>query len=320
MAAAFVALLGALIYGSADFLGGLAARRLRSIVVTAVAAAAGLVLLFAAYPLIGGAWIPADIAWGALSGLTGAVAIMLLYACLAIGPMSILSPLTAVVSAIAPIVWALAVEGETLSWVGYAGLAVALVAVVLVGFVPGEKVVRPSARGLVYATGAGLAIGAFLIVIDQTSDESGLVPLIVNRSVSAILTAAAVGVLAFLAVRAGRRASSVLAATNAHLGATPTGHADLEHAKMEPAATPAAASRASSWWLAIGCGALDAIANVALLLALRIGDLAIVSALTAMYPAGTILLAALVLRERIAPVQWIGLALSLAAGAMLALG
>ena len=103
MAAAFVALLGALIYGSADFLGGLAARRLRSIVVTAVAAAAGLVLLFAAYPLIGGSWIPADIAWGALSGITGAVAIMLLYACLAIGPMSILSPLTAVVSAIAPI-------------------------------------------------------------------------------------------------------------------------------------------------------------------------------------------------------------------------
>src|SRR6187431_2859373 len=104
-----LALLGALVYGAADFLGGLAAKRLRSIVVTAVAAATGLMLLAVAYPLIGGEWLAADIAWGALSGITGAIAIMLLYACLAIGPMTVLSPLTAVVSAIAPIGWGLAV-------------------------------------------------------------------------------------------------------------------------------------------------------------------------------------------------------------------
>ncbi|MFH8249359.1 EamA family transporter [Microbacterium sp. B2969] len=319
MLAAAVALAGALVYGSADFLGGLAAKRLRSIVVTAVAAATGLVLLLlAAYPVVGGEWIPADIAWGVLSGFTGAIAIVLLYACLAIGPMSILSPLTAVVSAIAPVLWALLVEGETLSWIGCAGLAVALVAVVLVGFIPGEKVVRPSARGLLLAIGAGLAIGAFLIVIDRTSDESGVVPLIVNRSVSTLITSAVVGVLALVAVRAGRRAASVFAATGARLGATPTGHADLEHAteSPEPEVRPGIAS---AWWLAAGCGALDATANLVIVFALRLGDLAIVSALTAMYPAGTILLAAVVLRERIAGVQWLGLGLALAAGAMLAL-
>src|SRR6478735_6930975 len=199
MLPALIALAGALVYGSADFLGGLAARSLRSIVVTALAALAGLVLLGAAYPFVGGAWLPADVGWGVLSGFMGAAAIVLLYACLAIGPMSILSPLTAVVSAIAPILWGLAVDGETLSWVGYAGLAVALVAVVLVGFIPGEKVVRPSLRGLL------LAIGAFLIVINQTSDESGLVPLILNRSVSSVITLASVGVLALLAIRGGRR-------------------------------------------------------------------------------------------------------------------
>ena len=317
---AALALGGALVYGAADFLGGLAAKRLRSIVVTAVAAATGLMLLAVAYPLIGGEWLAADIAWGALSGITGAIAIMLLYACLAIGPMTVLSPLTAVVSAVAPIGWGLAVDGETLSWTGYAGLAVALVAVVLVAFVPGEKVVRPSARGLLYAVGAGLAIGAFLIVIDQTSDESGLVPLIVNRSVSTVLTAATVGILAIGAVRGGRRAASVLVATSTHLGATPTGHADLEHAEVgSQSAVVGIASRASAWWLAAGCGILDALANALLVLALRYGDLAIVSALTAMYPAGTVLLAAVVLRERIAAVQWVGLALALLAGVMLAL-
>lgn len=327
---AVLALSGALVYGAADFLGGLAARGLRSIVVTAVAAATGLVLLALAYPVIGGAWLPADIAWGVLSGITGAVAIMLLYACLAIGPMTVLSPLTAVVSAVAPILWGLVVEGETLSWIGYAGLGIALVAVVLVAFVPGEKVVRPSVRGLLYAVGAGLAIGAFLIVIDQTSDESGLVPLIVNRSVSTLITSVAVGILAIGAVRSGQRAAGVLVATSTHLGATPTGHADLEHAGRGADGAPradarvssaalGAASRASAWWVAAGCGVLDAVANLVMLSALRIGDLAIVSALTAMYPAGTVLLAAAVLHERIAAVQWIGLALALLAGGMLAL-
>ena len=335
MLPALIALAGALVYGSADFLGGLAARSLRSIVVTALAALAGLVLLGAAYPFVGGAWLPADVGWGVLSGFMGAAAIVLLYACLAIGPMSILSPLTAVVSAIAPIVWGLLVAGETLSWVGYAGLAVALVAVVLVGFIPGAKVVRPSVRGLLLAVGAGLAIGAFLIVIDQTSPESGLVPLILNRSVSSVITIAAVGVLAVVAVRSGRRAASVFAAAGAQLGATPTGHADLEHAAESPESSPVQSQSPSpaqspavpvlrislrrAVVLAAACGIVDAIANVLLLFALRNGDLTIVSALTAMYPAGTILLAAIVLRERIAGIQWLGLALALAAGAMLAL-
>jgi drug/metabolite transporter (DMT)-like permease len=335
MLPALIALAGALVYGSADFLGGLAARSLRSIVVTALAALAGLVLLVAAYPFVGGAWPPADVGWGVLSGFMGAAAIVLLYACLAIGPMSILSPLTAVVSAIAPIVWGLLVAGETLSWVGYAGLAVALVAVVLVGFIPGAKVVRPSVRGLLLAVGAGLAIGAFLIVIDQTSPESGLVPLILNRSVSSVITIAAVGVLAVVAVRSGRRAASVFAAAGAQLGATPTGHADLEHAAESPESSPVQSpapapaqspavpvlriSLRRAVVLAAACGIVDAIANVLLLFALRNGDLTIVSALTAMYPAGTILLAAIVLRERIAGIQWLGLALALAAGAMLAL-
>jgi drug/metabolite transporter (DMT)-like permease len=316
---AVLSLAGAIVYGSADFLGGLAAKRLRSIVVTAVAAATGLVLLLAAYPLIGGAWLPADIGWGVVSGITGAIAIVLLYACLAIGPMSILSPLTAVVSAIAPIFWGLLVQGETLAWIGYAGLGVALLAVVLVGFIPGEAVVRPSIRGLLLATGAGLSIGAFLIVIAQTSDESGLVPLIVNRTVSAIITSAIVAVLAITALRKGLPASSVFAAAGARIGATPTGHADLEHAEEHPATLAHSSPRGRAWWLAAACGGLDATANVVMVAALRIGDLAIVSALTAMYPAGTILLAAIVLRERIAFIQWIGLALALTAGVMLAL-
>ena len=170
-----------------------------------------------------------------LAGVFGVVAIALLYACLAIGPMSILSPLTAVVSAIAPMLWGLLVYGETLAPLGYVGLGVALVAVVLVGFIPGEKVVRPTVRGLVMAVGAGIAIGAFLIVIDQTSDESGLVPLVMSRATTFVVTLVIVGVLDSRgdAPRAAPcRPCSMRPAPR--IGATPTGHADLEHTSRRP--------------------------------------------------------------------------------------
>lgn len=319
MLSASLALIGAFVYGAADFFGGLAAKRLRSIVVTGASAVAGLGALALALPLVGGVWSIADVLWGIVAGAFGVVAIVLLYACLAIGPMSILSPLTAVVSAIAPMLWGLLVNGETLSPVGYAGLGVALVAVVLVGFIPGAKVVRPSARGLLMAIGAGLAIGAFLITVDQTSPESGLVPLVMSRTTTVAVTMVVIAWLVVAARRRGATASSALDASGWSVGVTATGHADLEHAAPATAAPVASMSRTRAWWLAIACGVLDAAANALMLLALREGDLSIVSALTALYPAGTILLAAIVLRERVARVQWIGLALALAAGGMLAL-
>lgn len=319
MISASLALLGALVYGSADFLGGLAAKRLRSIVVTALSAASGLVALVVALRWLGGTWTAADVAWGVLAGAFGVVAIALLYASLAIGPMSILSPLTAVVSAIAPMLWGLLLNGETLAPIGYLGLGVALVAVILVGFIPGEKVVRPSIRGVAMAVGAGVAIGAFLIVMDQTSDASGVVPLVMSRSTSVVVTLVVVAVLMIAAVRRGRGAASVFDAAGSGMGVTPTGHADLEHTALPVDTGWKQSTRTNALWLAITCGVVDAGANAIMLVALRSGDLSIVSALTALYPAGTILLAAVVLRERVAGIQWIGLALALVAGGMLAL-
>lgn len=318
MLSAGLALVGAIVYGAADFLGGLAAKRLRSIVVTAASAASGLVLLTLLLPFTGGVWAPRDVAWGAVAGAFGVIAIALLYACLAIGPMSILSPLTAVVSAIAPMLWGLFINAETFSAIGYVGLGIALVAVVLVGFIPGARVVRPSARGLLMAVGAGVAIGAFLIAIDQTSPESGLVPLAMTRATNMAITAVIIGVLVIRARSAGRRAASVLDVSGIAVGATPSGHADLEHAATIDGAA-VLTSRNRAWSLAFLCGVVDAAANTLMLLALRIGDLSIVSALTALYPAGTIILAAVVLKERVGGVQWAGLALALLAGGMLAL-
>ncbi|WP_438853972.1 EamA family transporter [Agromyces sp. M3QZ16-3] len=295
MLTAVLSLSGAIVYGAADFLGGLAARRLGALLATAVASVAGLVTMIAALPVLGGAWALADLGWGALSGVIGAVAIALLYACLAIGPMSILSPLTALMSAITPMLWGTLVGAERFGPLGVWGIGIALVAVVLVGFVPERGAVRPSARGLLLAVGSGLAIGAYYIAISHTTDASGVVPLIANRVVSATVLFSAFGALAVFAALRAR--SSV------------------------PAAAPAREKTTvrTAFALALACGVVDATANVLLLLGIRAGDLAVAAVLGAMYPAGTILLAAIVLRERIAPVQWAGLALALAAAGMLAL-
>jgi len=318
-------LAGALVYGAADFLGGLASRRISALRVTALAALSGVVLLAVAAVVVGGEWSREALFWGALSGVTGAGAIALLYACLAIGPMSILSPLTAVISAIVPMTWGL-VTGERLGAIAYPALGLALIAVVLVGFVPEKGAVRPSLRGLLMATGSGALIGAFYILIDQTPDDSGLVPLVANRVVNATLM---ITVIVVLAVIAGRRHVSARDAPLAILEGThgaPHALGGATPAPGRPGTTLLRASAAAlrggwraGFWLAVGCGVLDAAANAIVLIGLRLGDLTVVSVLTALYPAGTILLAAVVLRERIARLQWVGLVLALAASAMLSL-
>jgi len=329
MLTAVLSLSGAIVYGAADFLGGLAARRLGALLATAVASVAGLVAMLAALPLLGGVWTPADLAWGALSGAIGAVAIALLYACLAIGPMSILSPLTALMSAITPMLWGTLVGAERFGPLGVWGIGVALVAVVLVGFVPERGAVRPSARGLLLAIGSGLAIGGYYIAISHTADASGVVPLVANRVVSATLLFAAFGALTvFAALRARSTVSQARTAALQASGAR-SGAADAT-APTDPGPVPDTSGRGASGptrfrdlrvalVLALTCGVVDATANVLLLLGIRAGDLAVAAVLGAMYPAGTILLAAIVLRERIAPVQWAGLALALVAAGLLAL-
>ncbi|HEY3338756.1 MAG TPA: EamA family transporter [Propionicimonas sp.] len=272
----------ALVFGAADFLGGLSSRRTHPVLVTAIVALTGLVLLLLFLPFVPGRWSPEALLWGGLSGVAGCLAIGLLYACLAIGPMSILSPLTAVISALVPLGFGLA-RGEKLGSLGLVGLGLALVAVVLVGFVPEKGAVRPTLPGVLMAVGSGAMIGAFLVLIDLAPDDSGLVPLLMNRGVNGLIMLVVTGILVLRFRPTGRK-----------LG---TGGVRL----------------------AMLGGTVDAVANSLLLLGVRIGDLSVIGVLTALYPAGTILLAATVLKERIAPVQWAGLGLALLATALLAL-
>lgn len=278
-----LALAGSVIYGASDFFGGLAARGTSAVRVTLINSIAGLAVLLAASLVLPSRWSAPVLLWGVLAGVCGAVALVLLYACLAIGPMSILSPILALVAAVIPIGIGFA-RGERLSGLGYLGLAVGLVAIILICLVPGARAVRPSARGILMAVGAGIAIGGYLVFIDLTPEDSGPAPLLVTFVVTGVVMS-----VALLGQRLARRGA------------------------------PRPQITRTTVVFAILCGVTDAAAAFLFLVALRTGELSIVSVLNALAPAGTIVLAAVVLRERIAPVQWIGLAVALVAAALLAL-
>lgn len=316
MLTVIVGLSGALLFGAADFLGGLASKRMSALRVTAVAATVGMVGLLAAIPFTGGVWSSQAVLFGALSGAFGAIAISLLYACLAIGPMSILSPLTAVISAVVPMIagW---LRGERLTSIGYLAIAIALVAVALVAFAPEKTTRLPSLKAVLMATGSGAAIGMFLIVIDLTPADSGLVPLVLNRAANAAIMFTTIGVLGLL--RRRRRGRAARSAAASWAGQPGTGQPDT--GRPDPGEFSEGWS--SGWRIglptALACGIIDALGNALLLIGLRLGDLTVMSVLTALYPAGTIILATLALRERMAPIQILGLMLGVTASAMLTL-
>jgi len=301
---------GAIVFGSADFLGGLGAKRLGSMKVTALAGLTGFLTLLLASTWIPGTFDTGALFWGMLSGVSGSLAIMLLYASLAIGPMSILSPLGALVSAVVPVGWA-AIQGHMLGTLGYVAIGIGLVAIVLVGFVPDKKAVRPTARGLIMATGAGTFIGFFLICIAQVNPETGLIPLLANRATSFTIMTTAIGVVAVLGFgRRKRLARSIDPGTDVGV--------DIVAGEPSPKNLRGNNIR-TGLLLALLCGVVDAIGNSLLLFGVHIGELSVMSVLTAMYPIGTIILAGVVLKERITPFQIVGLALAIGAAALLAL-
>ena len=281
-------LIGAITYGAADFFGGLAARKSSTILVTAGVAIVGLIGIAGAAIFIPA--INSADAWsyGVASGVAGAIGIGLLYGSLAIGPMSILSPATAFISAIVPVSVGLA-SGEGGGPTFFIALALALVAVVLVGFVPEKGAVRPRPLGVLMAAGSGTLIGLTIVLIDLSPADSGVIPLLANRIASSTLLLLAIAVVVITRMARSR---------------TPR--------------LPGFVEIGSLWPIVVAAGIFDVAANIAVIYGLRLGDLSVVSVLVALYPAGTILLASVVLRERIALIQWCGLGLALAASALLA--
>jgi drug/metabolite transporter (DMT)-like permease len=277
--AALLALSAAVAYGAGDFLGGVASRREPATAVVLWSHIVGLLLLATAAPLIGGEVTAPALLVGAAAGLAGAVGVAAFYRALSLGTMSVVAPVTGLLSAAIPVLAGIG-RGERPQPAALAGIALALLAIVLVAREGSSGRLRAPQRrveALALACGAGLAFGLFFVIIDGASESAGIWPLVAARVASVGLF----GSLAIAGVTAARVPRTAMVA-------------------------------------ALGCGLLDASANVLYVLALSRGLLSIVSVLTALYPAGTVLLARYLLGERMSPVQQAGLAFAGCAALLIA--
>jgi drug/metabolite transporter (DMT)-like permease len=249
-------------------------------VVTFVAQAAGLIVLALLLPLLpSSSPLPSDYLWGIAAGVAGSGGVALLYRALAIGTMSIVAPITAVCAAAVPVLVALAL-GERPGVYAALGIVLAAVAIVLLSRVQSvESAPRRMQSAVSLAFISGIAVGLFFLCLAQTSDDSGVWPLIVGRAVS-------VPLFGVMAVTRGRSLSRDEETTLLERGAART---------------------------AVGCGVVDMTANALYLIATRHGPLSLVATLASLYPASTVLLARFTLGERLSGSQALGVACALVA-------
>lgn len=264
--AALLAMISAVTFGVADFLGGFASRRATAWTVVVGAQFAGLTLLVVLLPVLPPAtYDAADLAWGGAAGVVGALGLTQFFRALASGSMSVVAPIAAVVTGAVPVVAGVAL-GERPGFVAWIGIALALPAIVLISREHVDVPVKLTRPVLVAALVAGASFGVFYVLIDRTGDGAGIQPLVAARVVSVCLIGS-VGVWTSRLARPGARTSALVAAS----------------------------------------GVLDMSANVAFLYSVREGLLALGSVISAMYPASTLVLARVVLGERLHRPQLIGL-------------
>ena len=270
------ALLAAAAYGVSDFVGGLASRRIPAISVLLVSYPVGALLMAAMLPLYGGPVSTGTLAWSVAGGAAGLAGVALLYTALGQAPMNVISPVTAVMSALVPVL-AGVLQGERPHLLAWLGIILGLLAVVLISLQPADHPHGPVGwRPLAMAVLAGVGFGAYFICLARSDHDSGIWPVVLSRLVSAVL------VLPLAAAGAG-----FVRIPRPMLG------------------------------LAAVAGVLDAGANLGFLLASRHGLLSLSAVITALYPAGTVLLAVLVLKETTGRIQRIGLGVATAAVVLL---
>ena len=270
-------------YGVSDFVGGLASRRVAALRVILVSYPVALVLLTALAFVVGGRVSTSAIVWGTLCGICQAFGVWWFYAALGQGPMALVSPLTAILVAGVPVGAGVAL-GERPSALAFGGIALALIAVVLVSREdrdgePDATTPRFTTKVAWLTLGAGLAFGLNFVVIDQAPVDARLWPLVFGRLAASVLVL-------------------VIAMASGSLRA--------------PSGVPLR--------LAVAAGVLDTVANVTMLLALQASMLSLAGVLISLYPAGTVGLALFVLKEKVSRWQAFGMVLALVSVGLIATG
>jgi drug/metabolite transporter (DMT)-like permease len=291
-----LALAAAMLYGTADFLGGVASRRASVFTVLALTIPAGAVVMVLVALLgeaagLGGLGTPTSVAgwsaaaWAAGSGVCGAFGLVAFYAGFATAPISVVAPVAALVSAILPVSVAIT-QGERPGTGVITGGLICLIAIVLVSAQPAAQGTPQSGEGtpgdgrmadprrllaLGYGIAAGVGFGLFFIFLKNAGQSGVLWPVAISRLAGAV---AAFGIALVTRTRLWPRRGSGVAV------------------------------------IALVSGAIDAAANVCYVLATRAGLFGLAVVITSLYPGVTVLLARLLLGERMRWLQRAGLLLA----------
>jgi drug/metabolite transporter (DMT)-like permease len=269
----------ALFYGAADFTGGVTTRRAGTIPVVVVSQFTGLAVLALLLPLLPSASpSQSDLFWGAMAGLTGGIGVALLYRALAIGTMAVVAPTTAVCAVAIPVLVSVLL-GERPVPLAIGGIVLGITSIVLV-----SQQTIPQSQSRETATRRGLPPGVAIALASGVAIGLFYLSLAQTRPEAGmwpLVAARAVSVTLFgaMALYTGQslRLSSGVAA------------------------------------LVVFAGTIDMLANALYMLAAQQGPLSIVVTLSSLYPASTVLLARIVLRERLNLWQVTGVGCALAA-------
>jgi drug/metabolite transporter (DMT)-like permease len=285
MAAIALGFASAVVWGTADFIGGLKSRQLALLTVMVVSQFTALVALLGAVAIHAEPFPGADILpWAALAALAGTIGLAAFYRALAVGVMGVVAPISSCAAAIPVVVGGAA--GERAGALQLGGIVVAIAGVALASWTPGEEPAlgeRP--RGLGASTGVGLALvaalgfGFFFVGIDEASDRDLVWALVLTRT----LSATGLGLAALVA-----RPSFAMTAADARAVAA--------------------------------VGLLDVSANALFAAASTLGLVSVVAVVSSMYPVATILLARFLLGERLHRVQRGGAATALVGVALISAG
>jgi drug/metabolite transporter (DMT)-like permease len=275
-------MIAATTWGGSDFAGGVGARRSPALL---VAASGHFVTLLVLLAVCAGVRLPpphlVPFLEGAIGGVEGALALAAFYRALAMGSMGLTAALTGLLTALVPVIFGLWNDGLPAP-LAIGGLLLGCLAIWMIAHSPARSTTPPIA--LLLGAVSGVGFGLQLILLKLASVDG----------VIWALTSARIGGVTGLAV--------VLSGIWLFSGKGETGQ------------------RASGFWrMGILAGVLDTIGNVGFTLAAHTGRLDVAAVVSSLYPGFTILLAALILRERPTGRQTLGMAVALASVVLLSL-
>lgn len=286
MLSVVLSLVAATVWGGSDFSAGIASRRVGALYASFLTFLGATVLLFVAVPLFGSDWSGAAVSAGMVAAFGATVGFISFYAGLALAPIGVVTAIVAACEVVVPVLVAVIWKGEHLALLGWVGVIAAGAGAVIVGASEGGWG-GAGLRAVVLSVIGGIGFGLSVVALDFAPESSGVLAPGIEMAGGLVLVS--------LLLLVTRFAPSL-------------------RRRLEPLALflPETSGVRGGIGLGLLAGLLQGGANIVLMLALWSGQLAVVGAISALYPVSAALLAWMILREKLSKPLIAGIAIALA--------